>query len=57
MNKEPLYPHIPKSTILKIVCAWCGQPMGEKEGKGVEGTTSTICPDCREKYGRKNKGE
>lgn len=33
-------------TKLKIVCAWCKKGMGEKEGNGVEGTTSSICDDC-----------
>lgn len=37
-------------TVLKIVCSWCGKPCGEKDGQGQEGTTSTICPDCRKKF-------
>jgi len=32
---------------LKIVCAWCGKELGEKEGpEGTEGTTPGICDDC-----------
>jgi DNA-directed RNA polymerase subunit RPC12/RpoP len=54
MAKQLLYPHTPqKHTVLMIVCAWCGKPMGEKDGKGVEGTTSSICPECRVKFGKK----
>lgn len=33
-------------TVLYIVCAWCGASMGEKNGKGIEGTTSSICKKC-----------
>jgi len=36
-------------TTLKIVCAWCGKYMGKKDGKGVEGISHTICPDCAKK--------
>jgi predicted RNA-binding Zn-ribbon protein involved in translation (DUF1610 family) len=32
---------------MKIVCAWCNQEVGEKEG---EGTTHTLCPACKQKY-------
>lgn len=31
---------------LKVVCAWCGEPMGEKEGNGVKGISHSICDDC-----------
>ena len=31
---------------LKIVCAWCGKDMGEKNGQGVEGTSHSICIHC-----------
>jgi uncharacterized Zn finger protein (UPF0148 family) len=37
-----------KHTVMPIECAWCGIPLGEKNGEGVEGTTSGICPDCLE---------
>ncbi|MFA5937187.1 MAG: hypothetical protein WC822_04925 [Candidatus Paceibacterota bacterium] len=33
-------------TILKIVCMWCKTPMGEKDGKGQSGETSSICRNC-----------
>ena len=33
-------------TKLRIVCAWCGDDMGEKEGDGVAGVTSSICEKC-----------
>ncbi len=31
---------------MKIVCAWCGKDMGEKNGKGVEGISHSICQEC-----------
>ena len=31
---------------MKIVCAWCGKDMGEKDGKGIEGISHSICPKC-----------
>lgn len=33
-------------TIIKIECGWCGKPLGEKDGKGVEGVSHGICDDC-----------
>jgi len=33
-------------TIMKIICAWCRKDMGEKDGEGQEGITSTICEEC-----------
>jgi hypothetical protein len=33
-------------TTLNIVCSWCGKPQGTKDGQGIEGETSTICPEC-----------
>jgi hypothetical protein len=38
-----------EKTIMKVECAWCGKPMGTKNGKGVTGTTSGICPECAAK--------
>jgi len=35
-----------KKTVLKIECCGCGLPMGEKNGGGVTGTTSGLCPEC-----------
>jgi hypothetical protein len=37
------------TTTLKIICAWCGKPMGEKDGQGISGETSSMCPDCYKK--------
>ena len=31
---------------MKIVCAWCGKDMGEKEARGAEGVTHSICKEC-----------
>ena len=36
-------------TILMKICAWCGIPMGDIDGKGVEGITYCICPKCADK--------
>lgn len=33
---------------MKIICAWCGQDMGTKDGQGVEGDSHGICDDCLE---------
>lgn len=33
-------------TKLKIVSAWCGDEMGEKDGKGKTGISHGICKDC-----------
>jgi hypothetical protein len=35
-----------KKTILTIVCCGCDTIMGEKNGGGVKGQTSTLCPEC-----------
>ena len=34
---------------MKIVCAWCGKDMGEKDGEGIEGTSHSICQNCLDK--------
>jgi len=34
---------------MKIVCAYCGRCIGEKEGNGVEGDSHGICQECFEK--------
>ncbi len=41
------------STVLIIVCAWCGDKMGEKDGHGQTGVTHGICADCLAKEGIK----
>lgn len=33
-------------TILKIQCMHCRKDMGEKDGKGTEGTSHSICKEC-----------
>lgn len=41
-------------TILKVRCAWhpkyfgCEKMMGEKDGRGITGTSDGICPLCAE---------
>ncbi len=35
---------------MKVICAWCGKDMGEKDGKGVEGVSHGICEDCVNKH-------
>lgn len=44
-----------KTSVLKIVCAWCGKDMGSKDGEGVTGISHAICPDCKKKYFGNNK--
>jgi DNA-directed RNA polymerase subunit RPC12/RpoP len=34
---------------MKIVCAWCGKEMGERDGEGVEGITHSVCSECSAK--------
>lgn len=31
---------------MKIVCAWCGKDMGEKDGDGVDGVSHGLCQRC-----------
>jgi len=31
---------------MKVVCAWCGKAIGEKDGKGVEGVSHSVCERC-----------
>jgi len=38
------------ATKLKIICAWCGKDMGEKDGRGQTGVTSSMCEQCWERY-------
>ncbi|GAI42679.1 unnamed protein product, partial [marine sediment metagenome] len=39
-----------QKTIMKLVCAWCGNDLGSLDGKGETGTSHGICQDCKEKY-------
>lgn len=34
------------ATILEIACMYCGCSMGEKDGEGVSGVTTSICCTC-----------
>lgn len=43
------------TTVLKIVCAWCGKGMGSKDGEGQEGITHSICLDCKKKHFDNNR--
>ena len=40
---------------IKIVCAWCGKDMGEKEGEGVEGVSHGVCNPCLDKLQAKTE--
>ena len=31
---------------MRIVCAWCGKEMGQKEPLEDTGVTHAICPEC-----------
>jgi len=33
-------------TVIKVVCAWCGKDMGEKDGQGQEGVSHGMCEEC-----------
>jgi len=33
-------------TRMKIVCAWCGRELGEKDGRGIEGVSHGLCNKC-----------
>jgi len=36
------------NTILRVVCLYCGCAMGEQDGRGVSGTSHSICRKCWE---------
>jgi hypothetical protein len=36
-------------TVLAITCAWCGRRMGTKDGEGISGESSCMCPKCEKK--------
>ena len=46
-----------RRTKLKVICAWCGKDMGEKDGQGIEGVSHSICLDCLEKFLSQEKSE
>jgi len=36
-------------TTITVVCAWCGKPLGTKDGDGQTGVSSHgICSECKE---------
>lgn len=37
-------------TRMEVVCAWCTQPMGTKDGRGKTGITHGICRKCEKLY-------
>lgn len=36
--------------VVIVKCAWCGKPLGVKDGQGVEGISHGICNDCLNRY-------
>ncbi len=36
-------------TTLTIICAYCGADLGTKDGQGISGVTSGMCPACYKK--------
>ena len=35
-------------TTITVICAWCGKPLGTKDGDGQTGVSHGICHDCHE---------
>jgi len=35
-----------KTQRMKVVCAWCGESMGKKDGNGVQGISHGLCQKC-----------
>jgi len=33
-------------TVITVQCAWCGKPLGEKDGQGVSGVSDGMCSEC-----------
>jgi phage FluMu protein Com len=31
---------------IKIICAWCGKVLGEKEGEAEMSISHGVCPEC-----------
>ena len=40
---------------MKIICAWCKEPIGEKEPLNDPRITHGICNDCKEEVKEQNK--
>lgn len=32
--------------VLRVVCAWCGKHIGDKDGEGKTGISHGICKEC-----------
>jgi len=43
--------------VIRVVCAWCGKDLGEKEGESGEGgnVSHGICPKCFKKVKKEGK--
>ena len=41
-------------SIIKVICAWCGKDMGEKDGQGAEGISHGMCDKC---YTKQRRGD
>ena len=39
------------NTVLRVICAYCGRFIREKDGDGVEGESHGICPECARWHG------
>ena len=39
---------------MKIVCAWCGKDMGEKNGNHEDGVSHGMCEECFTKIKAEN---
>jgi len=44
-------------TTMTVVCAWCGKPLGTKDGKGNTGITHGICKVCAAKVEKELAGK
>ena len=46
--KELTKRHPNPGSKMKVVCAWCGKDMGERDGEGVNGLSHSTCDECYE---------
>ena len=42
---------------MKIVCAWCGKEIGERNSEGTEGVSHGVCEECLNKMELKAENE
>jgi len=47
---------VAKSTVIEVVCAWCGAGLGTKDGGGQEGVSHGICGGCSKRPMKGLKG-